>query len=108
MKQPDLVLSDPKKFTRELSCSFHSEQTLIDILFSGSQASVLPVSIEKELKEYIFQLIPEARNDARFNILLSFQIQGGFYAYLENYKQFGMECVLNIWDELYKNFSFLK
>ena len=107
ISQPDLVLTDVKSFTKELFYAFHSEQALIDILFSGSQASTLPISIEKEIREYIFKLVPQARNDARFNILLSYQIQGGYYAYIENYKQFGIDCVMEIWDELYGNFPII-
>ena len=73
---------------------------MIDILFSGSQASVLPINIEKALKEYIFDLMPEKKEDAGFNTLLSYQIQGGYYAFHENYKKFGMEKVAETIDEI--------
>ncbi len=100
ISQPDLLLSDRARFVYELHHAFHSQQAMIDILFSGSQASVLSNSIERELKNYIFELIPEAKNDAKFNILLSYTIQGGHHAYLENHKQFGIDCIIETLIEL--------
>ncbi len=93
ISKPDLFLYDIQKFHTDLIESFYSHQLLIDILFSGSQASMLPINIEKILKEHIFELLPEKRDDVRFNILLSYTIQGGFFAYNENAKTFGGEKV---------------
>jgi len=100
ISQADLYLSDIKKFHNKLSQAFYSHQSLIDILFSGSQASVLPINIEKALKNYIFELLPEKKEDARFHILLSYQIQGGYYAFHENYKKFGTDKVEETIDEI--------
>lgn len=90
---PELLLSDPTQFTQELFTAFWANQSLIDILFSGTQTSILPLQIEERLREYIFQVIPTTHDRARLSILLSYQIQGGYYAYIENYKQFGDEHV---------------
>ena len=35
-----------------------------------------------------------------FNVLLSYQIQGGFYAYMENRKMLGDESILYLLDEI--------
>lgn len=96
IKIQELSISNLPQFAEILCQAFHAQETLINILFSGSQSSVLPTSIEKELKEYIFRLIPERKHDARFNILLSYHIQGGFYAYQEHYKEFGIDCVMDV------------
>lgn len=99
---PELVLSDNVKFIELLFHAFHTHQTLIDILFSGSQSSILPDSIEKELKEYIFKLVPHAEQDAKTNILLTFQIQGGFYAYLKYHKQYDVDYIMEVLNDSYR------
>ncbi len=96
LSQPSLVISDSTQFTRELFHAFYSQQALIDILFSDSQASVLPVNIDKQLREYIFQQIPEAANDPKFNIMLTYKIQGGFFTYQQYHKQFGIDMILDV------------
>lgn len=96
--QPDIPLLDMVKLARVLFEAFFAHQSLIDTLFSGSQASVLPSSIEYGIKEYVFRTIPDARNDMALNVRLSYQIYGSFYAYWKNYKQFGNEQVLDTLD----------
>ncbi len=85
---------------KKLYIAFCSHQHLIDILFSGNQASALPGSIEQGIKNSIYRIKPEAKEDALLNVLLSYQIQGGFYAYMENRKLLGDERILFILDEL--------
>lgn len=101
IKKPDIFFSDVCQFTKELALAFYSQAAIIEILFSGSQKSVLPICIEKELKQYIFQIKPELKDDIKFNIALTYQIQGGYYAFSENHKQFGAEYVLSTLNELH-------
>ncbi len=93
ISKPDLFLIDEVQFTKELFQAFHSHETLIEILFSDSQSAVLPIHIEKALKDYIFKQIPEYKNSAKFNIMLSYRIQGGYHAYEENYKRFSLNDI---------------
>ena len=102
---PELFLSAPAQFTRELCTAFCAHQSLIDILFSGTQASVLPLQIEKKMREYIYQIVPQAQEQARLSILLSYQIQGGYYAYADNHKRFGTESVLDVLSEITEKLS---
>lgn len=99
--QPELVLSDTARFTQLLFHAFHAHQSLIEILFSGSQSAILPINIEKELKEYIFQIIPKAKDDAKFNILLTYRIQGGFYVYQNYHKKYDIDYILNVINSAY-------
>lgn len=85
---PTDYLTNLDLFMDELIGAFHAQQHLVHILFSGSQEHILPLSIEQELKQYIFQLDPSRKNDIKFNIALSYQIQGGYYAYMKNQQQF--------------------
>ena len=93
ISRPNLFLTDEIQFTKELFQAFHSHDSLIEILFSGSQSTVLPIHIENALKDYIFKQIPEYKDSAKFNIMLSYRIQGGFHAYRENYKRFSLDDI---------------
>ena len=84
INSPELMISDPVRFTIELFNSFLDYQSIIDTLFSGGQASLLPQRVEQGLREFIFARLPEKRSDARFNILLTYKIQGAYYAFVEN------------------------
>jgi len=97
---PGLVISNPAKIIRALTVSFTSYQSIVDILFSGTQEAVLPVSVERKLKEYIFEFIPEKRNDAKFNVLLTYKILGGYYAYAKNENKFGGQVVLDVLEKI--------
>lgn len=101
IQTPDIVFSDASQFTKDLALAFYAQRTIIEILFSGSQQSVLPSCIEKELKQYMYQLKPELKENIKFNIALSYQIQGSYYAFSENHKQFGADYVLATLSELY-------
>ena len=100
IERADLFMEDPTLFTMQLFSAFNAQQHLIDILFSGTQASVLPIRIESALKEHIFRILPNTRDDARFNIFLTYQIQGGYYAYSENRRRFGDRPVLDTLKEI--------
>ncbi len=103
--RPELFLSSPAQFTKDLYTAFYAQQNLIDILFSGAQASVLPLRIEEKMREYIYQIVPNTREQARLSILLSYQIQGGYYAYSDNHKRLGQEYVLEVLSEIAEKLS---
>ncbi len=81
---PDWAITNPEEFAKELFMAFLSQKSLTDILFSGSQAAVLPRSIEHGLREHLFSIMPEYKNNLHINTLLTYTVQGGYYAYLEN------------------------
>lgn len=97
--QDEAALMDMEQISKNLYVAFCSRQHLIDILFSGNQASALPGSIEQGIKNSIYRIKPESKEDAVFNVLLSYQIQGGLYAYMENRKMLGDESILYLLDE---------
>lgn len=82
--------------THRLFQAFFANQSMIDILFSDSQAAVLPISIEQGVKEYFCRAKPELVESMEFHVILSFQIHGAYHAYAENHKQFGNEQVLEV------------
>ncbi len=99
ISRPDLVISNPKEFTRELFNSFHAQQPLMDILFSDSQTSILPLHIEAELRNYIFERLPEAESNIRFNVLLTHTIQGSYSAYQKYHKLIPLNDLIEILNE---------
>ncbi|MDD2981064.1 MAG: TetR/AcrR family transcriptional regulator [Hespellia sp.] len=96
LPHPESALTDTAQFLNELMIAFHSQQHLIEIIFSGSRANVLPYNIELGIKRHIFGLKPELEEDASFNIQLTFQILGCYYAYTENRHLFGENQVLEV------------
>ena len=100
LEHPELLVTDATVFTSALFYAFAKHQSLIDILFSGSQSAILPLNIEKELKEYIFKFIPSARNNAKLNILLTYQILGGYHVYQQYYKDYNIEYIMDVIKEI--------
>ena len=100
LDHPDSVLTDRVQFTRELFGAFIAHRHLTDILFSGSQAAVLPISIEHAVKAHVYALDPGVQDNARFNILLTYQVQGAYYAYTEHLHRFGPDEVLAALEEI--------
>ncbi len=67
--------------TRELTYGFVSQSSMINILFSGNERSHLAYRIEEGLKEIIFEKYPEYKDELRWNIVLSYCIQGAYWAF---------------------------
>lgn len=83
IEHPDAVISDPQLSVKELTTAFISHKTLIDIIFSDERKSVLIDRIEVKFKELIFSRYPEYNNCVA-DILLTYSIKGGYYAFLDN------------------------
>lgn len=90
--RPERLLTDPAALTFELCHAFYAQQTLIDTLFSGNQAAVLPLRIEEELLSLVHQLDPA--ENLRRDMLLTYRIQGSYYVFQTYQKRCGMEEVL--------------
>lgn len=96
ISDPMEVLENLSGFMEKLQYAMGAEKNAATPLFSGSQRLMLPVLLEQELKESIFTLHPEYRNDAQMNVNLSYHIFGGYYSYMENRPQFGHKLVLQM------------
>lgn len=86
INRPEDILENPKIFTEELFEEYVAKQDKIDILFSGTRSVLLPQKTETTLKNLIYKLHPEYINDIEKNVMLSFKIYGGFYAFKESQK----------------------
>ncbi len=95
IRHPEDLLSRPDVFTRELFYACIGQTGLIHTLFSGSRASMLPVRIEERLREIIFNLRPDYREDPMVNMILTMEIYGCFYAF-EKYRHFGDDVCIGV------------
>ncbi len=91
---PEYFLSDITKFTKELFYAFFSQQQLVEILFSGTQSAVLPVQVEKSLRNYIKENI--GMLEENHDILLTYLIQGSYYLYNEHSHDYDVEKLISI------------
>lgn len=80
----EYTVENPEEFTREICLAFVSHISLINVLFAGKGHSYLADRLEKEIKAMIFKKYPEYRDNAEKNIILSYCIQGSYYAYINN------------------------
>mgnify|MGYP000439966926 CR=1 FL=1 len=86
---------DPEIFTRNLYMALLSNNSLINILFSGREKARLGDCLETELRKLIGNRYLQNQEDAEKNILLSYCIQGSFHSYL-NHKDEDLEAVIRV------------
>ena len=84
ISHPEYIMEHPAEFTKELFLAYLSQNSLTMILFSGSQRNNLADRIETSIKELVFQKYPGYREDAVWNIILSYCIQGGYHTFQRN------------------------
>ncbi|MCI7181103.1 MAG: TetR/AcrR family transcriptional regulator [Schaedlerella sp.] len=85
----------PEAFTRGLCFAFMSHYSLTATLFSGREQSRLTTMLEKGIKERIFEKYPAYRDDTTQNIVLSYCIQGAYYAFINN-RDTDIETVIDV------------
>ena len=83
-KEREYSVHSVEQFTRDLCLAFAAHISLINILFSGKEQNRLSVYIENSLKAVIFEKYPAFQGNLEKNILLSYCIQGGYHAYINN------------------------
>ena len=84
---PESIISNPRLCFLELNQALTSQNSLTKILFSDSRAAILSARIEQGIKQYVFATYPEYRENVKWNIVLSFIIQGGFRATQQFYTE---------------------
>lgn len=99
MAHPNSVLSEPKLFIRELVEGFIANKSLIDIIFGRDRRSILADKIESEVRRFIFEKYPQYKDDPELNILLTYIIKGGYFAYAEN-SEYSTDMVISVIGEL--------
>lgn len=95
IEHPHAIITDPKLFTRELADAFTANKAMIDIIFSENRSWIVIERLEVLLKDYIFKKYPQLKNTAEANILLTYSIKGGYYAFTEN-MDYDIDILLSI------------
>ena len=108
LENPMELLTDSIAFMDKLVAALEAEKENVLPLFSGTQAAALPISLEASLKEYIFAHAPHLRSDARVNVYLTYHIQGGYYAYIENVERLGYDQVIDVIAEIQNTLNVMK
>lgn len=96
---PNSVLSEPKLFIRELVEGFIANKSLIDIIFGKNRRNILADKIESEVRSFIFEKYPQYKNSPELNVLLTYVIRGGYFAYAEN-SEYSTDMVISVIGEL--------
>ena len=81
ISNPDSLITNPSQAANELTFALMSQGKLFDILFSDSRAHILINQLEQWLKDKIYTMYPEYKNNLEWDILLSVLIQGCFHAF---------------------------
>ena len=81
---PNRPLDHTEELTQGLFRAFVQNQRAVNILFSGSRQGVFANSIEQGLRKRVAELDPTFTADPRRGIVLSFCVQGCFYAFTNN------------------------
>ena len=85
---PQNCLEDPAVLVKNMFLGYLSRDTIIRILFSGTRAGELVRKVEYQLKKILFDAHPEYKQDPSVNVVLSYTVYGGYYAFFEN-RQYG-------------------
>lgn len=81
---PDDVAVNGQVATEAVFNAYLANAEIVNIVFTGSRAALLPQKTEAVLKETIYSIHPEYREDLEINVMLSMMIYGGFYAFKTN------------------------
>ncbi len=95
LSDPRDMVYDPCKASKELIEGFYSYRSIVNILFSGSQFSKLPETIEKEIKKILFSEFPELKTDIFANVHITYRLMGSFYSFYKYEKEFGFNEVFD-------------
>lgn len=89
------ILENSAELSKSLFYAYTAQTSLISVIFSGMRAQQLPKKIEAALREAIFSVYPEYKDDIDFNVRLTYSIYGGFYTYMK-YRNSENKAVVDI------------
>lgn len=78
---PEFTVVNSAAFVRSLFHALSTKMALISILFSGREQACLIDRLAEGIRELVFREYPEFRNDIQKQLLLTYTIYGGYYAY---------------------------
>ncbi len=91
---PDFTVRDSVALVRALSHAISACQSLIDILFSGKEQGRLVEKLHESIKELVYRECPQFRSDPYKQVLLTYTIYGGYYAF-QNIQNFDKQQIIS-------------
>ena len=91
-----LTAAHTEQLTRELFHAFVQNQEAVNILFSGARQGIYAKCIEKGLRDRLAAKDPTFAAAPARGILLSFCVQGCFYAFANNSGQMDVEHLVDL------------
>lgn len=79
----EIFFDDPKKHSYEMFHAFVKNRQMLNTIFSGSRHSNFANKIEQRIKARLYAEFPDLKNRSN-DVVLTFLIQGSFYAIAEN------------------------
>lgn len=84
------------EFAKEMTTVMDQYSASLSVLFSGSQMAMIPVLLENQIRERIWEHSPELKEDLELSIRLTYHIQGSYHAYLRHADHADMSRILDI------------
>lgn len=97
----DFILK-PKEVTEMFMYAFLSQKSLVEILFSGSRASLFASTLEDRIKSKIYTKNPQYKDNIKLDITLTYLIRGSFYAFLKWSDNVDEKKVIDVIGELHE------
>lgn len=102
MDHPEYIWENAGEFARQLFLGYLSQDRLIQILFSDSRSSLFVSKIEQSVKEMVAEKYPQYCLDPVQNMVLTYTIYGGYYAYIKS-RNYDQEQILSVLVSLTQN-----
>lgn len=95
------AINNPFEFVLKLSLEYTAQNALITTIFSGSRREQLPQKLLTAIKEQVFAKYPEYADSPDKDIMLTYAVYGGYYAYYES-RKYDDSTVIKIIGEISK------
>lgn len=92
---PENIIKNSREGFLHIVSAIMSQSQLFRILFSGTRNHLLIEKLEKELKQLIFEVYPEYRDNLEKDLLLTVLIQGSFHAVF-THQEHGFDEVIDV------------
>lgn len=86
LPDPEAFVTDPHRFSEDLTRAFVSQGQLLQILLSFGRTSYFIDSLEAQMKDFIFEKNPMLRHNMEVNIAITFLSQGAFHTVMQKQK----------------------
>ncbi len=90
------LITKPKETAQMLALAFLSQEQLIRSLFSGSRAPFFVVKLDPQIKNKLYYIHPEYQTNTKFNITLSYIINGSFNTFLSYSEQVDTQTLIDL------------